>query len=168
MKVSDIKVCAENNFEAVTVFMLYFPAQVPEIISNISVATTVSLKWELEIKDDVIQHEVECSSARHVSRLLVDNQTFTAHIDGLLPSSDYSCCVSAVFNSHKTKSCVPIRTSEVPIQRTVRDDTNAVGGVLGFFVIVLLLLLILALLALLYPCLIRPKSQKSKIHMVSR
>ena len=152
--------------------MLYFPTQVPEIISNTSVATTVSLKWGLEMKYDIIQHEVECSSARHVSRLLVDNQTFTAHIDGLLPSSDYNCCVSAVFNHHKTKSCVSIRTSEVPTvypQRSVRDDTNAVGGVLGFFfIIVLLLLLILALLALLYPCLIRPRAQKSRIHMVLR
>ena len=134
-------------------------------------ATTVTLKWGLEMKVDVIQHEVECSSSRHVSRLLVDNQTFIAHINGLLPSSDYNCCVSAVFNSRKSKSCVLIRTSAVPIvypQRTERDDTNAASGVLGFFVIVLLLLLILVLLALLYPCLIRPRAQKSRIHVLSR
>ena len=164
MKVSDIEYLQQTICHCIY-------TTVPEIISNTSVATTVSLKWGLETIEDVIQHEVECSSARHVSRLLVDNQTFTAHIDGLFPSSDYNCCVLAVFNSHKTKSCVPIRTSEVPIvypQCTVRDDTNAVGGVLGFFIIFLLLLLILALLALLYPCLIRPRAQKSRIHMVLR
>ena len=121
------------------------------------------------MKDDVTQYEVECSSDEHISRLLVNNQTFMARMDGLLPATSYNCCVSAVvLNGHKPKSCSSIKTSQSNQQGTARGDASAVGGVLGFLVIILLLLLALTLIALVYPCLIRPGAQKSKIHVVSR
>ena len=132
----------------------------PEIISITDMQTTVSLKWTLLTKD-VTEYFIECSSVNQVSNLVVDNETSIANMRGLLPSSDYRCCISAVFNNHRTQSCAFVRTGV--LDQGTAGDVGAIGGVLGFIVAMLLLLLLLAVLALLYPCLIRPRVQRSRV-----
>ena len=130
-------------------------------ISNVAVTENdVILSWALQEKDGVTQYEVECSSVNHVSRHVVNNKTFSDNVGGLLPSTDYNCCISAVFSGHSTESCVPVRTGEVA--GCAAGNVDAVGGILGFIVIILFLLLIVAILAIVYPFLIRPRVQKSK------
>ena len=143
-------------------------AAIPQIIIGIPVMeTTVLLKWTLEDSDEVVQYGVECSSVRHTAHLQVNNQTFTAHISGLLHSSTYDCCISAVFDSYKTKACVSIETG-ITTSIATESSRNAakittVGGVLGFIIMVLLLMLAVLIVALVYPCLIRPRIQETRI-----
>ena len=133
---------------------------IPEINNVIKKDTSISLTWNLQVPDEVTQFEVECVSLRQLSHLLVDNETFYAHISGLLLSTPYNCCVSANFDDHKTQSCTSITTDMLSTQND--SSANTVGGVLGFIIIILLLLLTVAIVALLYPCVIRPKAKKSK------
>ena len=125
----------------------------------------VSLKWKLVERDELGNFMVECSSVNHVARLLLNNQTFNALLSGLLPHADYNCCVSALFDNYKTQSCASVVTDVIAsggLSVSVTGNADTVGGVLGFIIIILLLLLILAIVALVYPCLIRPRIQNHR------
>ena len=123
--------------------------------------TSISLTWSLQDTNDFIEFEIKCVSQHQFTRLLVDNQTFSAHMNGLLPSTPYNCCVSATFYDHKTQSCTSLRTGMLITQKA-STNANTVGGVLGFIIIILLALLVVAILALIYPSVIQPKARKSK------
>lgn len=125
----------------------------------------VSLKWKLVERDELANFMVECSSVNHVAHLLANNQTFSAQLNGLLPHADYNCCVSALFDGYKTQSCASVVTDVIASSgqsMSVTGNADTVGGVLGFIIIILLLLLILAIVALVYPCLIRPRIQNHR------
>ena len=118
----------------------------------------VSLRWKLKERDELANFVVECSSVSHVARLTVNNQTFTAKLRGLISHTNYSCCVSAMFDDYQTQSCAYTNTGITAVQTSSGfRNAGTVGGVLGFIIIILLLLLSLAILALVYPCLIRPR-----------
>ena len=123
----------------------------------------VSLKWKLVERDELASFTIECSSIKHMARLLVNNQTFNAQLSGLVSHADYNCCVSAQFDGYRVLSCAAITTAEVKASSgqsaSVTRNADTVGGVLGFIIIILLLLLILAIVALVYPCFIRPRIQ---------
>ena len=142
---------------------IYFAA-IPDIVSVTNVeAAAVSLKWRLVERDELGNFMVECSSINHVAYLLVNNQTFIAQLNGLLPHTDYNCCVSALYDGYKTRSCTSISTDITASSGSASArNADTIGGVLGFIIIILLLLLILAIVALVYPCLIRPRIQNHR------
>ena len=151
-----------DKVNTIAIVLFHFFAAIPEIVSVINVETAaISLKWKLKERDGLDHFMVECSSVSYIARLLVNNQTYFAQLSGLLPYADYNCCISAVFDTYKTQSCTSI-SNGAAVQYTgsgsaSANNANAVGGVLGFIIIILLLALVLAVVALVYPCLIRPK-----------
>ena len=121
------------------------------IATSSASAVTVSLSWELQntTLDEPLRFEVECLNERHrVTRPdFVNNKTNSTDLFGLLPSSHYNCCVSAVYGLYATSwrtICTPIEIPEtvtnIPIEQS--SASNTVGGVLGFVVSVLLLILL--------------------------
>ena len=88
--------------------------------------------------------------------LSVSGQNFTTHLVGLLPSTSYNCCVSAVYELYRSDGvCDEINTPELFINAiactmTRTFETNVVGGVLGFIMAILLVLLIISGAALAY------------------
>jgi hypothetical protein len=114
----------------------------------------------------------------------VNTTTFSAELLGLLPSTSYNCCVSAVYGSHPARAvCTEIATIQPPpsdseIQTTtLRDNStrasssaeadtivgasSTIGGVLGFIIAVLLILLAVLGAALVY--LLRPKFLRNSV-----
>ena len=96
-------------------------------ITSSSTAVTVSLSWKLynTTLDEPRWFEVECLNERHrVTRPdFVDNNTYSTDLFGLLPSSHYNCCVSAVYGLYATSwrtICTPI---EIP--KTVMSTSPA-------------------------------------------
>jgi hypothetical protein len=122
----------------------------------------VSLKWKLVERYDLDKFMIECSSVNHVASLIVSNQTFDAQLTGLLPRTNYNCCVSALFDGYRTQSCASNIIAKSGLSVSVTCNADTVGGVLGFIIIILILLLILAIVALVYPCLIRPRIQNHR------
>ena len=104
-------------------------------------------------------YKVECFSRQHHIRMLVNNTTFSIDLFGLLPSTSYNCCVSAVCGSYTAGAvCTEIATTMMPPSggSTVKNSAaNTIGGVLGFIIIVLLILLAVSGVALVY--LLRPR-----------
>ena len=136
-------------------------------ITSLSTAVTVSLSWELynTTLDEPRWFEVECLNEKHrVTQLdFVDNKTNSTDLFGLLPSSHYNCCVSAVYGLYATSwrtICTPIEIPETVTNSPMEQSSasNTVGGVLGFVVSVLLILLSLSVAAVVYLLWSRRKS----------
>ena len=93
-------------------------------------------------------------------------QNVTMKLMGLLPVTSYNCCVSAVYELYQADGiCDEIETPELFISTTTMtkaSETNVVGGVLGFIVVILLVLLIISGIALAY--LLLPKCKRNGIH----
>lgn len=142
--------------------MIYYAA-IPDLFSVTNgEGGAISIMWKLVERDELGNFVIQCSSVNHVAHLLVNNHTFHAQLSGLLPHTEYNCCVSALFDGYKTQSCVSVVTDVTASSgrsASVTTSADTVGGVLGFIIIVLLVLLILAIVALVYPCLIRPRIQ---------
>jgi hypothetical protein len=106
-------------------------------------------------------HQIECFSRQHHIKMLVSNVTFNVELSGLLPSTPYNCCVSAVYGSYTARGvCTPIQTptnqpSGSPIVKSSAGNAAIIGGVLGFIIVVLLVLLAVLGAALVY--LLRPR-----------
>ena len=88
------------------------------IATSSASAVTVFLSWELQntTLDEPLRFEVECLNERHRVSLpdYVGNKTNSTDLFGLLRSSHYNCCVSAVYGLYATsrrKKCIPI---EIP------------------------------------------------------
>ena len=106
--------------------------------------------------DEPTSFDVKCSNEQHGITLSVSGQNSTTHLVGLLPSTSYNCCVSAVYELYRSDGvCVKINTPELFINAiactmTRTFETNVVGGVLGFIVAILLVLLTISGAALAY------------------
>ena len=144
-------------------------AAIPGITSaTVMDGGAVSLKWTLVERYDLDNFMVECSSVNHMASLLVNNQTFSTELRGLLPHANYNCCVSALFDGYRTQSCATSIVTDATansglfVSASLTCNTDTIGGVLGFIIIILLLLLVLAIVAFVYPCLIRPRIQNHK------
>ena len=108
-------------------------------------------------------YKVECFNRQHHIKMLVNNITFSIELFGLLPSTSYNCCVSAIYESYTARAvCTEIVTTMMPpsggpIVKNSAADT--IGGVLGFIIAVLLILLAVLGVALVY--LLRPRLFRS-------
>ena len=100
-------------------------------------------------------YNIECFNRQHHIKMLVNNTTFSVELSGLLPSTSYNCCVSAVYGSYTARAvCTEIATTMMlPSGKSSVADT--IGGVLGFIIIILLILLAVSGVALVY--LLRPR-----------
>ena len=138
-------------------------------IQGISLYTVlVTWKWQ---NNSVIQYQlnsfqIECFSDRHRIEMSVNSTTFSIELLGLLPSTSYNCCVSAVYGLYMARGvCTETTTitdiplaSEIPTvtmaHETLRASSSAadtiIGGVLGFIIIILLILLAVSVAALVY------------------
>ena len=107
------------------------------IPSYMSLTSMVSISWELHntTLDEPRWFEVECLNERHrvTQPDFVDNKTNFTDLFGLLPSSHYNCCVSAVYGLYATsrrKKCTPIEipktmmsTSPAPLSESTTPST---------------------------------------------
>ena len=147
---------------------------------NVSVAPVrvlstaeIFLTWEQrsnsQERNGHLSFRVECMSRLHsVTVSVVRSQSFTTPVGGLLPSTSYNCCVSALYDNGYTGegTCIHIETTHIPTTATVESARAAestqpqvIGGVLGFIIILLLLLLILMGIAL--GCVLRARSRET-------
>jgi hypothetical protein len=145
---------------------------------------TVSWKWQ---KNNSTQNQpnsfqIECFSSRLLHRvgMSVNTTTFSVDLVGLLSSTSYNCCVSAVYGSLTARAaCTEMAniqppTSETPMIQPSGDPTvkpegvkpstcqtqesssnasssaDTIGGVLGFIIAILLILLAVSGAALVY------------------
>ena len=122
--------------------------------------------------------EVDCHNERHSITISVGNKTLTTQLRGLLPSSSYSCCVSAVYQEYTSKAiCTHITTlgnaersvasnssdsGSAESKDLVSNSVNVVGGVLGFIIVVLLILLVISGIALVF--LLQPELKRRMTH----
>ena len=130
-------------------------------------AYTALITWTSQ---NTIQHQpssykVECFSRQHHIRMLVNNKTLSIELFGLLPSTSYNCCVSAIYGSYTARTvCTQseIATTMMPPSggSTVKSSAaDTIGGILGFIIIILLILLAVSGIALVY--LLRPRIFRS-------
>jgi hypothetical protein len=98
--------------------------------------------------------EIECNSEAHSIAISVGNQTSTVSLGGLLPSTSYNCCVSAVYELYTARRmCTHTRietTTETEEKTSDSTNVNVIGGVLGFLITVLLVLLALSVIVLIF------------------
>ena len=102
-------------------------------------------------------YRAECFNEQHQMKMFVNNETFSLELVGLLPSTSYNCCVSAVHKSFTIRR-VCIETTTIPTMSSENPRCSAVdtvGGVLGFIIVILLILLAVTVVALMY--LLRPR-----------
>ena len=144
-------------------------------ISSTCNVHTVSVTW-VENTSAVVPRsfQVKCQNDFNTIQVLVSNQTTTAQVTGLLPSSSYNCCVAGVYRVYVARAfCTrnfetpgSVVTTESPVtQMIINSDSSSVkvvGGVLGFIIILLLILLIISAVALV--CLLRPRLKDSAIY----
>ena len=111
--------------------------------------------------------DVKCYNKYHSLAMLASGQNFTTHLLGLLPLTFYNCCVSAVYELYVADgTCIEIETPELFVGATTvttlrASETNVVGGVLGFIIVILFILLIISVLAVVY--LSQPRWKRNKI-----
>ena len=113
-----------------------------------------------------IMFEIECYSEKHSIAISVNNQSSTVNLEGLLPSTSYNCCVSAVYELYTArKNCTEIETTSITTitEEIASNSMNATGGVLGFIIAVLLVLLILSGILLTFQLRPQWKERLSKI-----
>ena len=97
--------------------------------------------------------EVKCYNDRHSIEITVSRDTTTTELGGLLHSSTYSCCVSAVYDLYTARSvCTEVETPTTSVSApSASNFSSVVGGVLGFIIILLLVLLAVSVVCLLRP-----------------
>ena len=143
-------------------------------VKNVSAVTmpyyvmhTVVVSWELYKGGSLrpSSFKVECFNQQQRTELYVNNSKtlMMMNIGGLLSSTSYKCCVSAIYNyGHYVteKRCTLIETAlsesftSPASNKFVSSDLNMrasiIGGVLGSIIVILLLLLAICGGALLY------------------
>ena len=123
-------------------------------------AHTVLITWRLQNStlDWPSLYLVECFSPGHRVEMSVNN-SLSVQLMGLIPSTTYNCCVSAMYESYvltPKEACVEaklVQPGESNGSNSSSDTT--IGGVLGFFIVFLLILLAISGAALVY--LLRPR-----------
>ena len=147
-------------------------------VSNTPTASSVLITWELRnaTVDRPRSFKVECSSEQHYTEISVNNNMTS--LRGLLPSTPYNCCISAVIEDELGKVCtfININTHEIPFSSDspntiptssdskISNSGNLVSGVLGFIIVILFILLIVSVVILACWTIIRPKLKKRAIH----
>ena len=119
------------------------------------------ITWERSSRtnEDVTSYNVECHNNDHSIAVTVSKQTQNVSLAGLLPSTTYSCCVSAIYHdAHIAKgtcdtSDTGLFTTEIEASGS-SSSTSVIGGVLSFIIVLLLVLLIISVIALV--CVLRP------------
>ena len=128
----------------------------PVNVLNTTYSAIVLLTWEQSsvAGDRPSSFRAECKSQFHSSSMTLSNmndQSFTTPLGGLLPSTSYNCCVSAVYDTmHMSEgACMLVETTQPSETESVATSffpnsgmqPLVIGGVLGFVIIVLLILL---------------------------
>ena len=158
----------------------------PVNVLNTTYSAIVLLTWDqLGDSDEVdkpVSFRFECKSRLHNTSVAVSSmgtRPFTTQIGGLLPSTSYNCCVSAVYDTMHTSegACTLVETTHIstttwanmttheqfPVTEASACAANSgmqplvIGGVLGFVIIVLLILLVVMGIALV--CVLRAKAK---------
>ena len=150
------------------------------VTTTSNAVTIVSITWELQsiALDEPSIFRVECFNNIHRVAIFVNNRTYSTELTGFFTSTDYHCCISALYDGlFATRTiCTSIYVPE-PVTNTtvtvtseslsespetdakgandrsvssISNSANTVGGVLGFVIIVLLILLALSGAALVY------------------
>ena len=121
---------------------------------------TVSITWRLQNStlDWPSLYLVECFSPGHRVEMSVNN-SLRVQLMGLIPSTTYNCCVSAVYESYMLtpkRACVEAKLVQPGESNGSNSSSDTIiGGVLGFIIVILLILLAISGAALVY--LLRPK-----------
>ena len=164
-------------------------------ISTTLISTTgtthfiILITWQLQQNSTAIaatyeprSFEVSCFNEWHSIKMSLSNTTFTTQVGGLLPSSSYTCCVSAVYDSYMAKGVctqleipglellrVTTETACTNSNRTTIEAANSKSmnalffGVLGSIITFFLVLSALLCVALIYQ--VRKKSKES-VHVM--
>ena len=132
-------------------------------VSTTNGASAVLISWKLQniSLDKPLLYYVKCLNEWHNIVLSVSNETYTTQLEGLLPATQYSCCVLAAYESYTAKGiCNEIETPELnsfassttnEIQESVlKDLDNVVVGILGFIITVLLIMLAISGIAMVF------------------
>ncbi len=143
-------------------------------INNITIISThgidlytIFITWKRQNNSVIIQNQpnsfqIECFSDQHHLGMSVNSATYSVELVGLLPSTSYNCCVSAVYGSYTARAvCTEMVTiqpptgqpSETPVDNSrvlSSSSVDTIGGVLGFIIAILLILLVLSGAALVY------------------
>ena len=125
--------------------------------------------------DEPRSFEVRCFNEWHSIKVSLSNTTFTTQVGGLLPSSSYTCCVSAVYDSYVAKGVctqTELPCLELPYVTAEIEAANSklmnvlVFGALGSIIIFFLVLSALLCVALIYQ--VRKRSKESVPVMPTR
>jgi hypothetical protein len=105
-------------------------------INNITIISTheinlyaVFITWKWQNNSMMIQNQpnsfqIECFSDQHHIGMPVNSTTFSIELMGLLPSTSYNCCVSAVYGSYTARAvCTEIATILPPTSQTSETPT---------------------------------------------
>ena len=158
-----------------------------DIINIPSTVHTALISWVLHntTMDEPNSFDVECFNEQHSIAMSVSGQNFTVttYLVGLLPTTSYNCCVSAVYQLYVADGiCTEVETpklfvkstttqiprssnftTEIPKLSNIRDpESNIVGGVLGFIIAILLVLLAISGVTLVYLLLPRWKGSTKR------
>ena len=118
--------------------------------------TSISLSWNAIDKAE--QFELSCM-ADHMENAIEIKMTITAnrvHLNGLFPSTNYLCCVTALVNGSRSMStdCMTVSTtvSSQPIDNVGMQgcqsgiaQTSGLGGLAGLLLVIIAVLIVLML-----------------------
>ena len=100
---------------------------------------TVLITWKWQNNSNtMIQHQpssfqIECFifSDRHRTEMSVNSTTFSMELLGLLPSTAYNCCVSAVYGSYTALArgvCIKAATIQPPTSQPIETPMVQPNG----------------------------------------
>ena len=94
---------------------------------------TVSINWELQniTSRQPNSYKAECFGEAHHIEMSVNNTTFNLQLMGLLPSTSYNCCVSAVYESYvytPKGACVEATTTIQPSESTYTEINSSTSS----------------------------------------
>ena len=124
----------------------------------------VLITWELTHEPQ--SFEVKCFNEKHrIITTLINNGSFrSTNLEGLHPSTSYTCCVLAIYRFYQAKRICNI--TETPdlfsgSSNLFSTSVNVIGGILGFIIAILVVVLAVCGVALVY--LLRPRFLKSVV-----
>jgi hypothetical protein len=94
---------------------------------------TVLITWKWKnnsmIQNQLNSFQIECLSNQHRIEMSVNSTTFSIELLGLLSSTSYNCCVSAVYGSQIARAvCTEITTIQPPTQTSETPLMHPSGG----------------------------------------
>ena len=123
----------------------------------------VLITWELT--NEPQSFEVECFNEKHRITTLINNGSFRSiNLEGLHPSTSYTCCVLAIYEFYEAKRiCNITETPDLFSSGSNLSSTsvNVIGGILGFIIAILVVVLAVCGVTLVY--LLQPRFLKSVV-----